>query len=99
MHHSINPEEIKAEIEKLGHTVSNIWITKQYKTKLLLSMFLFSYNQYQPIMTYEVEYIQQCKIKFEAPKHKKDIAQCANYQRYGHTKNYCCLKPRCAQSR
>jgi hypothetical protein len=42
-----------------------------------------------------VEYIQQCKIKFEPPKHKRDIAQCANYQRYGHAKNYCHLKPRC----
>jgi hypothetical protein len=42
-----------------------------------------------------VEYIQQCKIKFEPPKHKMDIAQFANCQRYGHTKNHCHLKPRC----
>jgi hypothetical protein len=26
---------------------------------------------------FNVEYIQQCKIKFELPKHKRDIAQCA----------------------
>jgi hypothetical protein len=32
-----------------------------------------------------MEYIQQCKIKFEPPKHKWDIAQCANCQRYRHT--------------
>jgi hypothetical protein len=25
MHYSINPQEIKTEIEKLGHTVTNIW--------------------------------------------------------------------------
>jgi hypothetical protein len=43
---------------------------------------------------FNAEYIQQCKIKFEPPKHKRDIAQCANCQRYGHTKNYCNLKPR-----
>jgi hypothetical protein len=42
MHYSINPEEIKAEIEKLGHKVSTIWNIKQYKTKLPLSMFLLS---------------------------------------------------------
>jgi hypothetical protein len=42
---------------------------------------------------FNVEYIQQCKIKFEPPKHKRDIAQCANCQRYGHAKN-CHLKPR-----
>jgi hypothetical protein len=25
MHYSINPQEIITEIEKLGHTVTNIW--------------------------------------------------------------------------
>jgi hypothetical protein len=39
MHYSINPEEIKTEIEKLGHTVTNVWNNKQYRTKLPLSMF------------------------------------------------------------
>jgi hypothetical protein len=43
---------------------------------------------------FNVEYIQQCKIKFEPPKQKWDIAQCANCQRYGHTKNYCHFKPK-----
>jgi hypothetical protein len=44
---------------------------------------------------FNVEYIQQCKIKFKPPKHKRDNAQCANSKRYGHTKNYCHLKPKC----
>jgi hypothetical protein len=44
-----------------------------------------------------VEYLQQCKIKFEPPKYKREIAQCSNCQRYGHTKNYCHLKPRCVK--
>jgi hypothetical protein len=39
MHYSINPEEIKTEIEKLRHTVTNIWNIKQYRTKLPISMF------------------------------------------------------------
>jgi hypothetical protein len=38
MHYSINSEEIKTEIENLGHTVTNIWNIKQYRTKLPLSM-------------------------------------------------------------
>jgi hypothetical protein len=38
-----------------------------------------------------------CKIKFKPQKHKKDISQCANCQRYGHTKNYYHLKPRCVK--
>jgi hypothetical protein len=43
---------------------------------------------------FNVEYIQQCKIKFEPHKHKRDVAQCASC---GHTKNYWHLKPRCVK--
>jgi hypothetical protein len=39
MHYSTNPDNIKIKIEKLGHMVTNIWNTKQYRTKLPLSMF------------------------------------------------------------
>jgi hypothetical protein len=39
MHYSINPADIKTEIQKLGHTVTNIWNIKQHRTKLPLSMF------------------------------------------------------------
>jgi hypothetical protein len=46
---------------------------------------------------YNIEYLQQCKIKFEPLKHKRDIAQCANCQRYGHTKYYCHLKLKCVK--
>jgi hypothetical protein len=76
MHYSINPEEIKAKIEKLGHTVSNISNMKQYKTKLPLSMFFVELKQPQ-IMTYMKLNIYNCKIKFEPRKHKRNIAQCA----------------------
>jgi hypothetical protein len=52
MHYSINPEEIKAEIEKLGHTVSNIWNIKQYRTKLPLFMFFVELKPAPKIWTY-----------------------------------------------
>jgi hypothetical protein len=35
----LNPPDIKPEVEKLGHTVTNIWNIKQYRTKLPLSIF------------------------------------------------------------
>jgi hypothetical protein len=96
MHYSINPEEIKTEIVKLGHTVTNIWNIIQHRTKLPLSM---SFVEMKPAPNnkdiFNAEYIQQCKINLNLPDTKKDIAQCANSQRYGHTKNYCHLKPRC----
>jgi hypothetical protein len=39
MHYLINPAEIKSEIEKLGHTVTNIWNIKQDGNKLSLPTF------------------------------------------------------------
>jgi hypothetical protein len=62
MHYSINPEEVKAEIEKLGHTVSNIWNIKQYRTKLPLSMFFVALKAAPNNKDiYKVEYLQQFK--------------------------------------
>jgi hypothetical protein len=39
MHYSIDPEEIKTELEKLGQMSTNIWNIKQDRTKLPHSMF------------------------------------------------------------
>jgi hypothetical protein len=69
MYYSINPEEIKTEIEKLGHTVTNIWNTKHYIIKLPFPMF---FVELKPAPNnkgiFNVEYMQQYKIKFELPK-------------------------------
>jgi hypothetical protein len=94
----INPEEIKTEIENLGHTATNVWNIKQYRTKQPLSMFFVDLKPAPNNKdVFNVECIQQCKIKFEPPKHKRDISQCVNCQRYGYTKNYCHLKPWCVK--
>jgi hypothetical protein len=85
MHYSINTEEIRTEIEKLGHMVTNIWNIKQYRTKLPVSMLFFFFVELKPALNntdiFNVEIIQQCKIIFKLPKHKRDIVQCANRQR------------------
>jgi hypothetical protein len=98
MHYSMNPDDIKAEIENLGHKVANIWNIKQYQAKLPLSMF---FVDLKPAPTnkdiFDVEFLKQCKIKFEPPRHKREISQCTNCQRYGHTKDYCHLQPRCVK--
>jgi hypothetical protein len=38
-HYSIAPEDIKPEIENLGHKVANVWNAKHYRTKQSLLMF------------------------------------------------------------
>lgn len=98
MHYSIDPAEIKAEINNLGHTVTNIWNVKHSRTKQPLPMFfidLLPAPNNKAI--FQVEFLQRCKISFEPPKHSRDIPQCANCQRYGHTKNFCHLQPRCVK--
>jgi hypothetical protein len=96
MHYSINPNDMKSEIEKLGHKVEYIWNIKQFQTKLPLSMFFLDLKPaFNDKDIFDVEFLQECKIKFEPPKQKREIAQCSNCQRYGHTKNYCHLRPRC----
>jgi hypothetical protein len=39
MHHSISTVNIKAEIDKLNHKITNIWNIKHHKTKLSLPIF------------------------------------------------------------
>jgi hypothetical protein len=59
MYYSINPQKIITEIEKLGHTITNIWNIKQYRTKLPLSM---CFVELKPASNnndiFNVEYIQ-----------------------------------------
>jgi hypothetical protein len=63
MHYNISTEKIKTEIEKLGHTLTDIWNIRQYRTKLHLSMF-FCRTETCPNNKYifNVEYIQQCNM-------------------------------------
>jgi hypothetical protein len=67
----------------------NIRNIKQSRTDIPLSMF---FVELKPAPNnkdiYNVEYLQQRKIHFEPPKYKRDLqlVQCANCQRYGHTK-------------
>jgi hypothetical protein len=81
MHYCINTDELKPAIEKLGHTVTNVWNAKQFRAKLPLSMF---FVELKPAPNNKeissVEHLQQCKITFEPPRHKGDIAQCAKCQ-------------------
>jgi ribosome-associated translation inhibitor RaiA len=71
MHFSINPADIQSKIEKLGHTITNIYNVKHHLTKLPLPMF---FVDAKPATNnkdiFNVEYLQQCKIKFEPPKQK-----------------------------
>jgi hypothetical protein len=98
MHYSDNTSYLKQAIEELGHTVENIWNIQHSRTKAPLPVF---FTDLKPAVTkktiYEIEYLLNLKIKFEPPNFNRDVPQCANCQRYGHTKKYCNLKLRCVK--
>lgn len=98
MHHSVEIESIKKEIESHGHTVLNIINMRQRITKKPLSLFSVDLRPGENNKNiYLIEYLLNTKVKFEAPHFKREIPQCMNCQRYGHTKNFCFHPPRCVK--
>lgn len=98
MHWSTPPEEIKEELEALGHQVVNISNVREKVTKRPLPLFyvnLKANSNNKDI--YECTSLLHSKISFEPPRRKREIPQCTRCQRYGHTKGFCHHPPRCVK--
>jgi len=81
-------DAIRKDIEKLEHTITNIWNIKKQGTKMPLNMF---YVELKPEhnnkdIYYEATHVLGYTIKFVPPHPKRKIPQCINCQRYGYTK-------------
>jgi hypothetical protein len=91
---------LKLNTKSRTSTIQSPIFTTSGKTRLS-SRYLCFFVDLKPAPNnkdiFQIEHLQQCKVTFEAPKQKSDIAQCANCQRYGHTKNYCLRTPRCVK--
>lgn len=46
---------------------------------------------------FNLEFFFHCKVHVEMKRKPKSIPQCTRCQRFGHTKNYCKLDPRCVK--
>jgi len=91
-------DDIKRDIEDLGHKVTNIWNIKKCGTKEPLNMFyveLKPENNNKDI--YQTTHVLGYRVKFEPPHVKREIPQCINCERYGHTKGFCNSKERCVK--
>ena len=96
IHHSVDVEELKGELRELEHNVINIFNMKHRGTKLPLSMFVIEFEQQTNNKDiYDIKMLLHSRIVFEPPRPKRQIAQCARCQKYGHTKSFCHRKPKC----
>jgi hypothetical protein len=91
MHHTINTQEIAAELTQLGHRVRNIINVKHRTTKEPLNTF---FVDLEPAANnkeiYNIETLQNIRIKIEPPhRGKNNIVQCMRCQQYGHSRSYC----------
>jgi PAX-interacting protein 1 len=46
---------------------------------------------------YDITSLLRHRVKFEPPRQKRELPQCARCQHYGHTKAYCQLRPCCVK--
>jgi len=72
-------DEIRRDIEELGHKVTNIWNIRKRGTKVTLNMF---YVELKPQKSnkdiYKTTHVLDYTIKFEPPHPKREIRQCIN---------------------
>lgn len=102
MHHTIDLDDLKIDIEQQGHKVVRIHNIRHRLSRVPLNMFFVDLEQrVNNKNIFELKFLLNAKIVFEAPYAKKEIVQCQRCQRYGHSKTYCrhlfrCVK--CAQN-
>jgi hypothetical protein len=90
LHHSVDIQELKEEITRMGHTVRNIINARHRITKDPLNLFFVDLEPSGNNKDiYKITRLQNSVIQIEPPRKGKHIVQCTRCQLYGHTKTYC----------
>ena len=98
MHPSVDPTELKNEIESYNHQVTRIANIKHNVSKISLPLFFIELKvKENNKKIYEINKLLYTIVSFEPPHKKRDIPQCLKYQGFGHTKNYCYKNPVCVK--
>jgi len=101
---SISIDEIKTDLQKMGHEVENI--TNVFKmvtidgVKIRKTFPLFYVDLKQKENNkdvFNIKALAYCIVKIEAPKKAKGIPQCTNCQQLGHTKSFCHRHSKCVK--
>lgn len=98
LHHSIPLSDITEELEKKGHKVRNIINVRHRMSKEPLPMFFVDLEpQNNNKEIFNLQLLQNCKIRIEPPRNKSNIVQCTRCQDYGHSKTYCTKPYNCVK--
>ena len=98
IHHSVDLDELKFELQTLVHEVTNLINIRHRVTKNPLSLFFVDLKQKgNNKEIYNVNRLMNSIVKFEPPLVKKEIVQCKRCQRYGHSQKYCNHNFRCVK--
>lgn len=98
LHHTTDIEDLKTEINKLGHKVTRITNIKHRVSKNPLPLFFVEIEQGPNNKSiYDVMFLCHSRVKIEPPRFKREVPQCVNCQRYGHTRSYCHRRARCVK--
>ena len=72
MHHSVDVEQVKAELLSLGHKVTNIYNMKHRESKLPLTMFVVEFEQQTNNKELcDIKDLLHLRIDFEPPQPKR----------------------------
>lgn len=98
LHSTEDTAQIKQELKEQGHEVRQIVNVLHRSTKEALPIFFVDLEPNQNNKEiFNLRYLSQMRVKFEAPYKKKEIMQCKRCQRFGHTKNQCFRPFRCVK--
>lgn len=95
--HSLTETEIKDGLLKLKYPVTKV--TRLYnKQRLPIPICAVELQKTEKANEiFQLEKLNYCIVHVEPRRQNTDIVQCKRCQRYGHSKNYCHLEPRCVK--
>ncbi|KAL4149790.1 hypothetical protein QTP88_003654 [Uroleucon formosanum] len=96
IHPSTPTNEVGIAIQEIGFTVRQVVNVRHKITKLALPIFFVDLEPAEINKdVFHVTHILHTKIKIEEPHKHRELVQCFNCQKYGHSKTYCSHPPRC----
>lgn len=98
LHQATETEEIVEALKEVGHTVMNVSPVRSKRTGNDLPMFYINLKpQDNNKEVYDINRLLSTVVIVEPIRSHKEIPQCVQCQRFGHTQKYCHLGARCVK--